>query len=300
MREIVVGVEDSEGSRAALDQALLQAELTGRPVLAVNAWSYPVWGGGVPGVGYDVLQPPLDSAHVAQQLVDGLVEEALGRRAPDPGLVVRTQVQQGDPGRVLVELAEQAGLLVVGGRAHGPVLSALLGSATTYCLHHAGCPVMVVPHEAPSLADPARVVVGLDDSAGSRSALRWGLDAARRHGCPLVVVHAWVLSAPPGRDWAQHLPSPEQSEAWTREWFDRELAEVLPDRRGIEVRAELVRGGPSQVLLDVAGADDLLVLGARGRGGFASLVLGSVATQCAQHAHGLAVVVREHEERLEP
>lgn len=297
MREIVVGVEDSPVSEVALDAALTQAATTGRPLRVVHAWTPSVWVAGAPGVTDDPALMATDAGRHAADLAQELLDKALSRRSDTTALTATAAAVQGDAGRVLLEQAADAALLVVGGHGHGVLKSAVFGSATMYVLHHARGPVMVVPEHA-SRAGVARVVVGVDGSESARGALVWGLDAARRHGCPLVGVHSWQLTTLPGRAPMAYIPPLSEYETEARTWLEHELAAALPDRHGVEVLAEVAHSTPAAGLLSVVAADDLLVLGSRGRGGFASLLLGSVATQCAQHAPGAVVVVREKENRL--
>lgn len=294
MRTIVVGVEGSTASERALDRALGEAVDTGRPVLAVTAWTTPVWLAGTPGLPYTVLA---DGRRAA-----GLVgQEALGKALVRCGageVDARSEVLEGEPGRVLVSLADQAGLVVVGGRGHGQVTSALLGSATLYVLHHSPAPVMVVPEHGPAGDQVRRVVVGVDGSPASRSALRWALAAVRRKHCPLVAVHAWESTVVPG-GMTPPTQTLDQTRTAAHAWLAGEVAQVLPERSGVDVQLVLRHSSPAWGLLDTAIPEDLLVVGSRGHGGFASLLLGSVATQCSTHAVGPVVVVRAGQERLD-
>jgi nucleotide-binding universal stress UspA family protein len=77
-----------------------------------------------------------------------------------------------------------------------------------------------------------------------------------------------------------------------------DVSAVLPTPGAVAITSEVIEGPATRVLLETAGPDDLLVVGSRGRGGFADLVLGSVATQCAMHSRGPVVVVRAQQERL--
>ena len=297
-REIVVGVEDSTVSEVALDAALSEAATAGRPLRVVHAWTPSVWVAGAPGVAYDPVSMTTDAARRAAESAQELLGQALGRRSDATDVTASAEAVQGNAGRVLVEQGVDAALLVVGGHGHGTLKSAVVGSATMYVLHHSRGPVMVVPEHA-SRAGVARVLVGVDGSESARSALAWGLDAARRHGCPLVAVHSWQLTTLPGRPPMGYIPPLAEYEAQAHDWLEQELAAVLSERHGVEVGVELPHKPPAAGLLAVAAAADLLVIGSRGRGGFASLLLGSVATQCAQHAPCPVVVVRAKNNRLD-
>ena len=294
MPGIVVGVDGSRVSAAAVARALDEAVRSDVPLRVLHVWQPPVWVGGVPGLALD-LAPSAEAAEQwGRQLVADAVSAALRARGGEVPVPVVEDVRQGAPDRELTGAAHDADLLVVGGRGRGHVASLLLGSVTNGVLHRARCPVLLVPDPAPPLAPWARVVVGLDGSRSSRQALRWAAGIARRDRIDLVVVHAWLLTTMPSRPPMQVVPPLAAYEQEAADWLARELDghdEVLA---GVEVRRRTVHAGASAALLDVAGADDLLVLGARGRGGFEGLLLGSVAAQCARHARGALVIVREH------
>jgi nucleotide-binding universal stress UspA family protein len=294
MRSIVTGVQGAEAAVRVLERALSEAETTHRPLRVLTAWSTPPLVGDLGGLGYSggYLAPEVSTA-AAQDVVDTLLEKALHERHSPLPVTTTTETHPGHPGRVLVEAGQDAGLVVVGGRGHGALSGALLGSTTAYVLHHATGPVMVVPDGA-APGPLHRVVVGYDGESCSRSALHWGYGAAVRHGCPLHVVHAMNLLPIPG----PNVLYPDYDTA-SRSWLAGEVAEQLTGPLAVEVVQEVVAGPASRVLLGMTGPDDLLVVGSRGRGGFADLVLGSVATQCTSHARSPVVVVREGQERLD-
>ena len=300
MPDILIGLDKSTASERALDQALIEAETSGRPLHAINAWRIAAWAGGTPGMGYGYFPPPVDTAGAAKDLVHELLTQGLRRRASSVPVTATAEALEGEPGRVLVQAASDAGLVVVGSRGHGYVTGALLGSATAYVLHHAPCPVMVVPKSEEQAKAQPRVVVGMDGDAHSRSALRWGLDAARRRRCPLLVLHTWLMTMPPELADLPFSAATPDYETAAHEWLRTEVAQAAPGPQEFEVQTEVRYGSPAGLLLDASGPEDLLVVGSRGRGGFASLVLGSVATQCSQHARGTVVVVRAGQERLDP
>lgn len=134
---IVVGVDGSDTSAAALRWALHQAALSGASVHAVTSWNYPEFYGWDPGV------PASDFAGWAGEAQQQVVDKV---RAEVPDVTVQCTVQQGDPARVLLDAAAGADLLVVGNRGHGGVTSILLGSVSHHCAQHADCPVVIVRH----------------------------------------------------------------------------------------------------------------------------------------------------------
>ncbi|WP_208028300.1 universal stress protein [Rhabdothermincola sediminis] len=135
-----------------------------------------------------------------------------------------------------------------------------------------------------------RVIVGVDGSDGSRAALRWAASEAERWGAPLVAVWAWEFSP---LIVATNAPTEieELSQAVAqrlRETLVEELGEDGADR----VEAHVVEGTPVRALLDQAGADDLIVVGSRGYGGFKGALLGSVSQQVVHYAPCPVTVVR--------
>ncbi len=141
-----------------------------------------------------------------------------------------------------------------------------------------------------------RIVVGIDDSAGSKAALRWALSTARSVGGEVKVVHsfessvAWIdvgtKAAPQMADHDQH-----EAEALARRVIDEVLDSGDADLRGVPLSVHAVQGHPARVLLDEARDAELLVVGSRGRGGFAGVLLGSVSQRVAQHAVCPVVIV---------
>ena len=152
MREIVVGVDGSPASNRALDRALMEADSRGSSASVVSAWTSSDFIAGPPGTGYGVRASSRDSGQLATKLVEEVVVKAMSRRRSDRSPTMSKIVVHGRPGPALVNPGHDAEFLVVGGHGHGYAVSALLGSATIYGLHHARCPVMVVVGAGPSAA----------------------------------------------------------------------------------------------------------------------------------------------------
>lgn len=136
---IVVGVDGSAPSIAALRWAVHQAELTGGTLDAVIAWQFPISAG---GLGWAPTSPLDDTDY--SELAAKTLSEALAAVSPAPGVAVHEIVVEGNAGQVLLEAAKDADLLVVGNRGHGGFADVLIGSVSVRCLHHASCPVVVV------------------------------------------------------------------------------------------------------------------------------------------------------------
>jgi nucleotide-binding universal stress UspA family protein len=142
--------------------------------------------------------------------------------------------------------------------------------------------------------DHPLVVAGFDGSEAAEHALRWAAEQARLRGARLRIVTAWDL--PMYVYGAANVPAmvPSLQEDWERS--ARELvtkaAEDLGDAAPAPIETLVRRGQAAEVLLDASKDADHLVVGSRGRGGFASLLLGSVSEQCAQHASCPVTIVR--------
>lgn len=134
---IVVGVDGSPSSKAALRWALGQAALTGAELRAVAAWEFPAfysWEGGP--------MPPEDFERAARESLNTAVDEAL--HADEFPVRVNREILHGHSAQVLLDSAADADLLVLGSRGHGSFYGVLLGSVSQQCAQHAGCPVVIV------------------------------------------------------------------------------------------------------------------------------------------------------------
>jgi nucleotide-binding universal stress UspA family protein len=133
---IVVGIDGSENAKQALRWAARQAGYTGASLDVVAAWEYPATYGwvAIPDEEYDL-------GGYAQKAADEAVAEVFGADVPAS---LSTRVIQGHAAEVLVEASKGAELLVVGSRGYGGFKDALLGSVSTYCVHHAHGAVTVV------------------------------------------------------------------------------------------------------------------------------------------------------------
>jgi nucleotide-binding universal stress UspA family protein len=137
-RPVVVGVDGSPASQAALKWAVEDARRRGCPVDVISAWhpDYGVMIGPVPAEVLLALSPQA-MKETAQRNLDGAVQGV-------DGVEIRRILVEGDPRDALTKASEDAELLVVGSRGHSTVAEVLLGSVSSYCVHHAACPVVVI------------------------------------------------------------------------------------------------------------------------------------------------------------
>lgn len=288
METLVVGVDGSEGSLAALRWATDEARRRRWPINVVSAWA------AYHGVAVGALTDHARLQQETEQQLDALLGRELGDTSD---LVVRREVQEGPAARVLIDSAREAALLVVGSRGHGGFSRLVLGSVSQQCAQHAPCPVVVV-REGGRVDDagggepvPPRIVVGVDGSQSSRAALRWAVEEARLRQATLDVVHAWRVPYQSGYPVGMVVLPVERVEEDARRLLDRAVGEV--DARGIPaVERILVCDSAARALLDSAKGAGLIVVGSRGRGGFAGLLLGSVSQTVLHHAACPVMVVR--------
>lgn len=136
--KIVVGVDGSEPSKAALRWALRQAELTGGWVSAVISWDAPPIYGWEAAPSREDLNS--DSAHILGEVI---AEVTSGHS----DISIEREIVNGHPAKALLSSAEGAEGLVLGNRGRGGFTKALLGSVTAYVTHHATCPITVIRPE---------------------------------------------------------------------------------------------------------------------------------------------------------
>lgn len=144
---IVVGIDGSEPSKAALRWAARLAPLLGCTIDAVTAWQYPLLAGLNPGFANVGVMPDfaelLDTEQLAKDGLEETLQEVFGDHRP---VGLATAVVHGQPAQALIEASADATMLVVGSRGHGGFAGLLLGSVSSACAEHAKCPVLVL-HE---------------------------------------------------------------------------------------------------------------------------------------------------------
>jgi nucleotide-binding universal stress UspA family protein len=139
-----------------------------------------------------------------------------------------------------------------------------------------------------------RIVVGVDGSPASRAVLEWAGDEAVRHGSELVVLTAWLPVPPPLAGTSSTLPTHGVTDAseTAKEQLMAAIRDVLGEDPPVLVQPQVKEGSAAKLLIDLSEDADLLVVGARGHGAFAGMLLGSVSHHVAAHAKCTVVVVR--------
>ncbi len=289
---IVVGVDTSAAGRDALRWALREAVARTLPVTAVRAWTIPAMEISYPlGMAVDGLGQHAHTA--AEQLLAEEVKLATEEVPGADAVEVRTAALMGASAQVVLDAAQDAELVVVGSRGAGPLSRAVLGSVSSSVLHHATCPVVVVPEGGGRSGAPARVVVGVDHSPESYAALQVAVEQTRRSGAVLVPV---LVQDPVQMGEVLTTWVDDQQERHANAVDDLRRAAADAGADGLRVVPEVATGQAGAALRSHTGPDDLLVVGSRGRGGFTGLLLGSTSTQVAQHAVCPVMVVRRYPE----
>lgn len=286
---ILVGIDGSAPAKVAVDWAAREALMRNLPLTLVHvipSFAVTQWPEVVPMPpelsvsfernGNEVLR---EARRVAEQAV-----------ADSDGISIETQMLAAAVLPTLIELSKDAVMIVVGCRGLGPIARRLLGSVSWGLLHHAGCPVAVIHDENPLMSAPAEapVVVGIDGSAASESAIALAFDEASRRGVQLVAVHAFGDFAAvevPGMGWLD-------VKARAAETLAGQLAGWQGRYPDVNVRRVVVLDGPAHQLLEQSESAQLTVVGSHGRGGFAGLLLGSVSSVVAEAARTPVIVVR--------
>lgn len=276
-KPIVVGVDGSGWSESALGWAADEARRRRLPLIVLHAFEWPVMGVPLSGVpaGYDPRE-------VARRM---LLESAARARSRAAGLEVTSRMDVGAAAPRLLAAARGAAMLVVGSRGLGGFSGLLAGSVSLHLAEHAPCPVVVVRADGPARID-GPIVLGVDGPAADPAAA-WAFDEAARRGATLLAVHAW----PAGTGGAPDLADPDEEETAARVYeqlggWQRKYPEVPLERVD-------ARGHPAALLAEQGVGAQLTVVGARGRGGFRGLLLGSTSQALLRHAYSPVAVVRD-------
>lgn len=306
---VVVGVDGSDQSLCALVWAAREAERRSVPLHLMTAYTVPVFVASSMDAGYATVDD--DVIREGAQAVLEQAKALISHR----DIRVSTSVEVGDAAGVLLELSEGADLVVLGSRGRGGFVGRLLGSVSSALPAHAKCPTVVIPLCcAPRLGEAGvelppeklrscppeseiekAVLVGVDGSEQARMASLVAAEQALALGVPLHV----LCALPPFTGSLAWVPAPLDREALHEE-IDDQLAAGRDWLRShfpqLRIEVELRDGAPVEVLANAAGRAELTVLGTRGRGGFAGMLLGSTSQGVLQHAKGPVMVVPDRED----
>lgn len=287
---IIVGVDAEPESMVALRWAAREAATTGSALVVVHAfeWLAPT------RMRTDDYYFPLNgdgldktAREQYEQGARDLAETAVGVVAEvDAGIKVVTKVVEGAPFEVLTEQAQGAALLVLGSHGRGLMSRMLLGSVSSAIGSNPPCPVMVVRTHTRAIDTEATdmpVVVGIDGSASSRTALRWAADHAARNHARLVAVHGF-------RPVDQRTAGTITEQSGRRLTWLTELVEpVEKEHPGLNVTCTVTEDRPAQALIEWSVAARLVVVGTGGRSAFT----GSVGQALLHHSWSPVAILPE-------
>ncbi|MGW5342958.1 universal stress protein [Streptomyces sp. NPDC004050] len=285
---VIVGADGSASSLVAVEAAAREARWRDAGLRIVHAFHWPaacvpLWGA-----------PPMPDEGEVRKMAEGLLAEAVERaRTVAPSVDFTHAVVTGDPVTVLEAQSRAAELVVVGSRGMGGFVGLMVGSTAVRLAAHGRCPVLVV-RDSPEPAGP--IVLAVDGSRAGAAAVDFAFAEAALRGVGLVALHAWTTwnaPVPPPQDPSEPYASAPGMLARAEE---RLLAEALAGRRerypDVPVEHRVVHGATREALIEASSTAQLLVVGARGRGGFSGLLLGSVSQAVLHHAHCAVAVVR--------
>ncbi len=285
-RTVVVGVDGSAAALRAVRWAVPEARCRRAVLHLVTALA---WTDdrmvGVPGLG----QAPYGQ-YLRTAAEHGLAAAEAAALEADPDLPVERELVLGFPGGVLLERSQTAEMLVVGDRGRGRIASAVAGSVAISVATRSGCPIVVVRGAEPAPDRALPVVVGIDGTPLSEAAIAFAFDAAAARRVPLVAVHTWLdeLNDPALAELVDWQTAAVQAE----ELLAERLAgwgEKYPD---VPVQRVVARGRAALALLDQAARAQLVVVGSRGHGEIAGLLLDSVSNALVHGAGCPVAIVR--------
>jgi len=138
-----------------------------------------------------------------------------------------------------------------------------------------------------------RIVVGVDGSPSSILALRWAANLVPVLGTSITAVTAWQVQVAFGT----FMPVDWQPEEWAEQIVSEAVAAAFAGEEPCPVKTAIRQGQPAHVLIEESATASLVVVGSRGHGGFAGLLLGSVSAAVAEHAHCAVLIARDPEQR---
>jgi nucleotide-binding universal stress UspA family protein len=288
---VVVGVDGSDAGLTAVRLAVRIAAGRHRPLRVVHAFTWPL-----------VYLPVGPARHLPpegplREHADRIIEQAEAcAHRHDPHLHVTSDLAVGGAAQVLIEQSREAAVVVLGDRGHGWFAGLLLGSVAVQVAMHAAGPV-VVARGHQRIEGP--IVVGVDGSPTCAPAIAFAAEQAVLRHTHLVAVHAWTQPAAPA------VPADLPPLAYDVEHLAAQQARVLAEsvawlpasHPDLAVEQTLVGGRPAPVLIAQSHQAQMVVVGARGHGGFAGLLLGAVSHALLHHADCPVAVVRQADTR---
>ncbi|WIM70892.1 universal stress protein [Corynebacterium suedekumii] len=288
---VVVAVDGSPASHNAVRWAANTANKRGIPLRLASSYTMPQF------LYAEGMVPP-------QELFDDLQAETMEKidearaiaHEVAPEIKIGHTIAEGSPIDMLLEMAKESTMIVMGSRGLGGLSGMVMGSVSAAVVSHATCPVVVVREDnvVNESTKYGPVVVGVDGSDVSQKATEIAFAEADARGAELVAVHTWMDM--------QVQASLAGLSAAQQQWEDveREQIEMLTERLApltekypdVQVRKVITRDRPVRALVENSEGSQLLVVGSHGRGGFKGMLLGSTSRALLQSAPCPMMVVR--------
>jgi nucleotide-binding universal stress UspA family protein len=284
---IVVGYDGSASAREALRWALDEAAGRRAPLRLVYVVELAVTAGSMFPMPFEY------SAEARRMQAESLLADATAQAAAThPAVEVSSTMLAGSAAATLCELSDEARLLVVGARGLSGVASLLVGSTSMALAAHAHCPVVVVREGPAGQGRGGPVVVGFDDSPHAQVAAAFAFEEAAMREADVVAVRAWT---PPPMPWRSDV-RPLIRDGAELETAERHSLGVAVDGLvakypSVPVTTRLIAGDARHALAEASAGAQLVVVGSRGRGGFAGVFPDSVSHYLLQHAHCPVAVI---------
>ena len=284
---IVVGVDGSCAAQVAVDWAARDAALRDLSLTVVHiATGLETWPKMSLPAGFGEWQ-----RNRGHQIIDEAVHIASeAARGAGQHLPIKTEMYYSATIPTLIDMSRDAEMVVVGRGGQGRAIGVLLGSVSSGVTRHAHCPVAVIHDEDPLMPYPAKapVLVGVDGSPAAEWATEIAFDEASRRGVDLVALRAWSDAGAadyPGLNWSSMKSSEDEFlTGHLAGWQDR-----YPD---VRIHRLVVCDQPARQLIEQSEKAQLVVVGSRGRGGIAGMLLGSVSAAVIQSARMPVIVAR--------
>ncbi len=291
---LAVGVDGSDAAAAAVDWAAAEADRRGSSLLVITVVEVPRATGSYLEVVADVPSGVMDEA---QRLATSACARAATFMSSER---ISAAVSEGSAAGHLIKASESAALVVVGNKHRTALGSLFAGSVSFPVASHAHCPVVLVPElgGVQGAGSGRGVVVGVDGSHAASQALEVAAATAARASEPLTIIAAWDIPVTGGwtnSAWADGGGDPTWSEALCDDATDilqKAAASIQDLHPHLDVTTHVVQAPAARALVEAAQGAALVVVGSRGRGGFLSLVLGSVSHAVMHDCAAPVMIVR--------
>lgn len=281
---VLIGVDGSAGSRAAVIWAAQEAALHSQPVTLMHVIE-PIISGPIEIDEEIIAEWQDDPAH---DIIRRAQKDLRAATDASPALEVGAEVLYANAQFALVDASKHAQMVAVGHRGRSALGRFLLGSVSSGLVRNAHCPVAIVHGDEDSSIDPnAPILLGIDGSPASEAATAWSFDEASRRGVPLVALHAWSdVGVFPilGMNWRTYRDQGEELLGERLAGWQERYPEVCVTRK-------VVCDKPARWLLEESQHSQMVVVGSHGRGRLGAKLSGSVSSALARSANVPVIVV---------